>query len=463
MDELQCLLIDNNLDIIKTIYKINHYDYSNKDIIYDIKENYNKINNCIKKRGSYNDFMLIQEQVYQINKLKGESDKEKIIDLLENIIERQNNFRNELYEKNINDISDYDSLLVETYFNIENILYESYSNMLYYENDYINDLIDNTYAVYEAAPVKTVVKGAGKAGKAVVKGSMKVWQQLLGLVSKIRELFMSKLKKIQERDKAWLKDNKKALMELNPESLEIRIHSDYNRTLNQSSTTLNSFKQVINANLKTTDYNVFKSKLNGYVDKNGDLKIGLSNKFRTGDSNKEYEIKVMRGNDIKNVISPLITFCEAFINSVGDINKKLNEEANFIKSLEREMKNRDITMENYCYIEEMYYNETDLALYYDFDTILEQDENNNQTEVKTGANDNQQKNDTKPNQQNKNNDKVGVQNRNETKEKTDRMTDNQLSVYTKICKDNHMGVTTYLTTMEKKYFESITILRGLVK
>ena len=42
MDELQCLLIDNNLDIIKTIYKINHYDYSNKDIIYDIKENYNK-------------------------------------------------------------------------------------------------------------------------------------------------------------------------------------------------------------------------------------------------------------------------------------------------------------------------------------------------------------------------------------------------------------------------------------
>ena len=131
MDELQCLLIDNNLDIIKTIYKINHYDYSNKDIIYDIKENYNKINNCIKKRGSYNDFMLIQEQVYQINKLKGESDKEKIIDLLENIIERQNNFRNELYEKNINDISDYDSLLVETYFNIENILYESYSNMLY--------------------------------------------------------------------------------------------------------------------------------------------------------------------------------------------------------------------------------------------------------------------------------------------------------------------------------------------
>ena len=103
---MQCLLIDNNLDIIKTIYKINHYDYSNKDIIYDIKENYNKINNCIKKRGSYNDFMLIQEQVYQINKLKGESDKEKIIDLLENIIERQNNFRNELYEKNINDISD---------------------------------------------------------------------------------------------------------------------------------------------------------------------------------------------------------------------------------------------------------------------------------------------------------------------------------------------------------------------
>ena len=465
MDKIIESISNTNINILKAIHKIKYHDeYQINEILNDVKESINDTFTEYKKNtGDVVNFIICEESVASINKLKGSNDKEKIINLLENIIERQNNFKKSYIEKCINDKNNYNDLVLETYCEIENIIYEAFVDFMICESNYIADLIDNAYIVNEAAPVNTVVKGAAKAGTSVVKGSMKVWQQMIALVNKIRELFMSKLKKIQERDKEWLKNNKKALMEVNTESLEIRIHSDYNRTLNQSSTTLSSFKQVVNANLKTTDYNVFKSKLRGFVDKNGDLKIGLSNKFRTGDCNKEYEIKVMRGNDIKNVISPLITFCESFINSVGDINKKLNEEENFIKSLEREMKNRDITMENYCYIEEMYYNETDLALYYDFDTILEQETNNNQTEVKTGANDNQQKNDTKPNQENKNNDKVGVQNRNETKEKTDKMSDSQLSVYAKICKDNHMGISTYLTTMEKKYFESITILRGLIK
>ena len=458
MERILESISDTNIDIIKAIHKIKYHDeYPINEVLKDVKESLiNTFNEYRINTGDVSKFYICEEHVSQINKLKGETDKEKIINLLESIIERQNNFKKE-YLSRFDNKKDYVDLVFETYYDIEEIIYESHVDFLYEESDYIGNLIDDICIVTEA-PVTSAVKTGAKAGKAVVKGAMKVWEQLLNLVRKVRELFMSKMKKIQERDAKWIKDNKKTLTEVNTESLEVRIHSDYGRTLNQATSTLNSFKQLVSSNIKTTDYDVFRSKLKGYVDKNGDLKIGLTNKYRTGDCNREYEIKVLRGNDVKNAISPLINFCEGFINSIGDINKKFNEEENFIKGLEREMKNRDITMENYCYIEEMYYNETDLGLYYDFSPIMEA-ETNQQADVKTevkGEVKQQQTNDTKK-------DKVGVDDRNKIKEKTDKMSDKQLTVYNKICRDNHLGISTYLTTMEKKYFESITILRGLIK
>lgn len=42
------------------------------------------------------------------------------------------------------------------------------------------------------------------------------------------------------------------------------------------------------------------------------------------------------------------------------------------------------------------------------------------------------------------------------------MSDNQLSFYNKVCRDKNTGITTFMSAMEKKYFESIKILRGLL-
>ena len=48
------------------------------------------------------------------------------------------------------------------------------------------------------------------------------------------------------------------------------------------------------------------------------------------------------------------------------------------------------------------------------------------------------------------------------KERQRREKGDNLSLYNKICRDKHLGLTAYMTTSEKKYFESITILRGLI-
>lgn len=459
MERILESISDTNIDIIKAIHKIKyHDDYPVNEILQDVKESL--INNFVEYRkitGDTNKFNICEEHVTQINKLKGETDKEKIINLLESIIKRQENFKKEYLSKTNNDENDYIDLVYETYFDIEEIIYESYSNFLFDESDYIGELINDICIVTEA-PATAAVKTAAKGGKAVVKGAMKVWEQLINLVNKVRELFMSKLKKIQERDAQWLKNNKNTLLKVDTTNLEVSIHSDYKKGLNEAKTTLRNFKNTVKSNAKVTDYDVFRSNIKPFVDRNGDLKNGLTNKFRTGDCNREYTIDTMRGTPIKNAIPSLISFCETFINSVNDMNKELKDDEAFIKSLEREMKNRDIQMENYCYIEDMYYNETDLGLYIDFDSVFEEATTTQNTEVKTEV-----KGEVKTPTNDNKKEKVGVEKRNETKEKTDKMSDKQLNVYNKICRDNHTGIAVFLSTMEKKYFESITILRGLIK
>lgn len=353
-------------------------------------------------------------------------------------------------------------LLDKTYYDIENIIYESYKCLYQDEENYIQSLVDNIVleADNENRIKKTgVVKGAAKAGASVVKGATKMWETLLNFLRKIKEMFLSKHKKITERDATWLKDNRDKLLNTDTNGVEINIHSDYARSYEQSKTHFINFKTEINNKYNNfKDYDSFKKSISKFCDQNGDLKQGLMNLYRTGKTNSEYTIQTITGSNVKKVILPLMNFCESFINAYNDINKELKESEDFIKRLKRESDARNVTVkEGYCHIEESYYSDMDLALFYDFDAILEADENN--TDNKTETSVNQKTDDQKSNQENK---KVEVKQRDDIKDTTDKMSDNQLSVYNKICRDKNTGITTFMSAMEKKYFESIKILRGLL-
>lgn len=458
MDLIIETIDNNNLNIIKAIHQIKNYeDFYINDILNDVKESLITTSSIYRKEtGDLSKFNICEEHVVQLNELKGSNDREKIINLLENIIKRQNTFKEEYKNKILEKYNDYDKLLMETYYDIENILFESYSELLYEESDYISNLIYEICTVTEAGVGKTTVNTAKTAGK-VFKGAVKVWQTLLNFINKIKEMFMTKIKKIQERDAAWLKQNKKTLLNVDTTNKEVNIHSDYNIPFSSAKTTMKSFRNMVTSNSKLTDHTVFREKLRAYTTQNGDLKVGLSNKFRTNNPNKEYTIVTISGKPISNTIPLLIKFCEEYISSVNDMNKEFKDSETFIKQLEREMRNREIVMDNYCYVEEMYYSEMDLGLYIDFDSVFEAEGE----KVNTGAQDTTGTNNNNTNSQKK--EKVGVNDRDRVKEKTDKMTDNQLKVYHKICTDMNLGLSTYLTTMEKKYFESITILRGLIK
>ena len=295
-----------NLETIKCMHRIKNYDdfYIN-DSLNIVKEGiFDVFNSYIKETGNVSKFDICEERVTQINKLKGSTDKEKIVNLLESIIKKQNQFKEDYIKEVVNKETDYYKLLEELYYDIENILYESYADLLYKENEYIESLINNICAVTEVnvgGAVKTTVKGANKT----FKGAVKVWETILNFINKIKELFMSKIKKIQERDAEWLKQNKKTLLKVNTENKEVNIHSDYAVPFSSSKSTMQSFRNMVKSNSKVTDYEVFKSKLTAFTTQDGDLKTGLTNKFRTGSTNKEYGIKTISGKPISNTIDVL--------------------------------------------------------------------------------------------------------------------------------------------------------------
>ena len=191
-----------------------------------------------------------------------------------------------------------------------------------------------------------------------------------------------------------------------------------------------------------------------FYNADGNLKIGLTNLYRTGNVNEEYKIQTLTGNAVKTALSPLLDFCNAFIEAYKDISKELKESEAFIKSLQRQVKTRNITTEGYCYIEEAYYNDTDLGLMYDF-SIITEDDTSNTDNAKPADN-------SKPADDKQEKKKVEVKERDEMKETTDKMSDSKLSLYNKMCSDRNLGISVYMSAMEKKYFDSIKILRGLM-
>ncbi len=457
-------ILKSNLEIKKNIHQLRFYDIPTREILNDTKA-------IIVE--STDNHKFCRDSLSYINNLY-DKDVDIIIEGLEKVIEFRENY---VYNMTIIDGEDFESMVEETYIVVENIIYETFKEVYELESDYISQLIDELDTVTEAEKPgyelgKDIATGVGKAGKAVMKGASAIWQTLLGLVQSVRESFMTKHRKITERDAKWLKEHESTLRSLNTANMEINIHSDHKKRLSEARAVYNTFKGIVDANaLNVNTYDEFREKIKQFLPGggNGNLKEGLLNRYRTGNVTTPYSIVVIRGNAIKNPINDLISYCNEFISNFENMNKEFKDSEQFIKKLQQQVKARKITTENYCYVEESLYGDTELGLFYDFDAVHEADNssvgsvgvtntaptpNNNATNNTNGNVNNNADDNNKP--------KVNVATRNDVKEKTDAMDDGKLALYNKICRDRHLGLTCFMTATEKKYFESITILRGLI-
>lgn len=444
-------IYDSNLNLMKLDHNLKYHNTPQSIILSELKsiatENFSgnfklysdvmeMLNSNIDVSNKISSLMLIQENV-----------KDNIID---NELKEPEDVYYDSYIGDYCYIGCEINKVYETYYNIQNIIYESFEELYIAEENYIDSLL-NDIVLEAEVKVSGVAKGVTNAGVAVTKGATKMWETLLGFVKNVRDMFLSKHKKITERDAAWLKENANTLLSLKTDGVEINVHSDFKRSLVQSKTHYTNFKNSMSGNIdRFKNYEEFKQYMKNFYTSEGNLKEGLTNLYRTGNVNQSYQIITLTGNAVKTALKPLLDFCNAFIEAYNDINKELKESEAFIKNLQRQVKARNITTEGYCYVEESYYNETDLGLVYDFNIVTEDDESNSNTTNTV----------SKPESKDKK--KVQVKERDELKENTDKMSDSKLSLYNKMCSDRNLAISAYMTSMEKKYFDSIKILRGLM-
>ena len=140
-------------------------------------------------------------------------------------------------------------------------------------------------------------------------------------IPNIKKAFMSKHDKIIERDKKWLSSNKKKILGMNYEGVEIEVLSDYKVTFEQLLNRHNIFDKLF---INSKDSENLSDNLRRFEDKNENLKNGLDNYFRTGTSRREIGLRKLSGDEAKEAIENMIAYCESFLTGRKFIEEKMN-------------------------------------------------------------------------------------------------------------------------------------------
>lgn len=195
---------------------------------------------------------------------------------------------------NISDDKELNLNILETFHNLQ------------YSDDIANELTLLEYKIIDDETIITegLLAGVSKA------------------ISKMKLGFSNKHEKIIKRDKKWLDKNKKHILQLNYDEIELEVLSDYKVTFEQLLNRHNIFDKIF---VNSENHKNLDSFLNRFADKKDNLKNGLDNYFRTGTSRKEIGLRKVSGDEAKAVVENMIAYCESFLSGRKFIEEKLNK------------------------------------------------------------------------------------------------------------------------------------------
>ncbi len=247
---------------------------------------------------------------------------------------------------------------------------------------------------------------------------------VLKTTNAIKSGFGAKHDKIVKRDKKWLNSNKKKILALNFNEIELEVVSDYKTTFEGLINRHNIFDKNFTNSSNMDD---ISSKLNRFEDKNGSLKNGLDNYFRTGTSRREIGLRKLSGDGAKEAVENMIAYCEAFMAGKSFLEEKLN---NIILAI-----NDDNNKPNEV---------TSVKESFDLLALLEANENEQKQEEKEPKEEPKEKEE-------------------EPAEETEPKEKEENEERPHGLKDRQVGIAVLLSVAEERYFDYINILKGLVE
>lgn len=293
-------------------------------------------------------------------------------------------------------------------------------------------------------------------------------------ISKIKLGFLNKHDKIIQRDKKWLSQNKKKILNLDYTEVELEVLSDYKVTFEQLLNRHNIFDKIfVNSDNIEND---LTEKLRRFEDKNSDLKNGLDNYYRTGTSRREIGLRKIKGDEAKLAVENMVAYCENFLSGRQFLEEKMNniivaindsevkeslspinklrillEENSDIKDIENTSKElKDITNKSKSKDQSKVNNDDS-----DIKDIEDTAEDLKDVDDKSDDVDNENVDDELEDE-NINDDELEDEEDNDSEEQTNDSPQRSI-------KDREIGIAVLLTIAEERYFDYINIIKGLAE
>jgi hypothetical protein len=374
-------------------------------------------------------FNVIIETLIEANELIYEKNS---TDLKESLHSLFINVKPKLQLTNYSFIYDVNKL-TEMYYNNKSELLHTLNNynIQYIGDDYYNDYVSESLEILKRC----------KVPHDILYLRENINESVLKATNAIKNGFGTKHDKIVARDKKWLSTNKKKILSLNFDEVELEVVSDYKTTFEGLINRHNIFDKNFANSANMDDIG---SKISRFEDKNGNLKNGLDNYFRTGTSRREIGLRKVSGDSAREAVENMVAYCEAFLAGKSFLEEKLN---NIIVAI-----NDDNTKSSKA-------------------TKKEPSIKSDETEVKEEPVGDDTKNNEKPLTFDANG-KIKESfnllalleaNEEEQKEENKEKPEESVESEPRGLKDRQVGIAVLLSVAEERYFDYIGILKGLVE
>lgn len=278
-----------------------------------------------------------------------------------------------------------------------------------------------------------------------------VGDKISEFLSNLKNKFGSKHEKIVARDGEWLKSNKDKLKKKNFKDTTIEVPSDFKVTFTQLLNRYDIFEK--NFKKASTDEEL-KDNTARFRDKNGNLKNGIENYYRTGNARREVTLKKLSDNEIKENIILFIDYCEEFLSGKGFIDDKIN---NLIGESIENTERSEVKESVYSIIRsygilleaEVPKNIDDKTVYNDDNTVKKHDDIVPSKKEKNEKDETDDDNPVDDEIESDENDESTEEEKDDTKVVVDRI------------QDRKDALTVLMTISEARYFDYIDLLKGL--
>lgn len=254
-------------------------------------------------------FNIILETLITANELLLEKESDELKESLSSLFI---NVKPKICLNNYSLLYDLNRNVSELYKNKPELQYKLNNyNIEYTGDEYFNDYVSESIKILKNCESLNDIKYLRE----------NINESVLKATNAIKNGFGAKHDKIVTRDKKWLNTNKKKILSLNFDEIELEVVSDYKTSFEGLINRHNIFDKNFTNSANMDDIG---SKISRFEDKNGNLKNGLDNYFRTGTSRREIGLRKVSGDAAKEAIENMIEYCEAFMAGKSFLEEKLN-------------------------------------------------------------------------------------------------------------------------------------------